>query len=182
MSDPNPQAAQPAPTVDVGPQDKADLEQHQPGPRPATRKRRHGKGGGAPHAKKRANLSETLPADEKPPAFRFTLVLDQLRRSKGLELSGLPALSQLDREGYLEVGYTWARGKPPVGRLFAFGPSGQHCSGLARRFGQGAFYHDVDQVNSSPTILAELCRMSNIACPRLQAASHATKPSLPFRC
>ena len=61
------------------------------------------------------------------------------------------------------------KGSPQHGRLYALGHCAQRTSGIIRRLCQHQYYHDIDQVNSTPSIIYNLCTRHNIPCPRLEA-------------
>jgi hypothetical protein len=57
--------------------------------------------------------------------------------------------------------------KPPYGRWYAQGPSAQRVPGPVRRLCQHQYYHDVDQVNSSPIVIWNLARQLGLQVPVL---------------
>lgn len=91
------------------------------------------------------------------------------------ELDPRVPLDMLDPEGYQSVPYgftskevkTEDRPKGPCGRLLAQKASAQAARGCVRRLAQHKYYHDVDQVNSMPTLIWNLCQLEGIPCSSL---------------
>lgn len=75
--------------------------------------------------------------------------------------------TQIDGVNHIRVGYGWREGQPRVGRWVADGSCAMYARGISRRYAQGKFYHDIDQVNSGPVIVWNLCSMAGIRCPVL---------------
>jgi hypothetical protein len=94
-------------------------------------------------------------------------------RSDGLDPK-VP-LDMLDPEGYQSVPYGFTtkevkaedRHKGPCGRLWAQKASAQRTRGCVRRLAQHKYYHDIDQVNSTPSLIWNLCQLEGIPCRRL---------------